>query len=107
MDQSIHMLNAVWFRKDGGIEKYMEYGAAVRPLLKKAGAEVGTNYVPEAALVGEWDPDMVFIVRYPSQAIFDAMFQSPEYEKIRHLREEALEKSLLISCKAFDWSIKF
>ena len=104
MDETIYMLNALWFKKDGGREKYMEYGAAVGPLLEAAGAEFKDWYSPEAAIVGEWDPDVFFVVRYPSQAAFEAMFQSPAYAKIMHLREEALEKSLLIRCKAFDWT---
>lgn len=103
MDEAIYMLNALWFKKDGGQEKYLEYGAAVRPLLAKAGAEIKDNYYPEASLIGDWDPDVFFLVRYPSQPAFENMIGSPEYQAIVHLREESIEKSLLIRCKPFDW----
>jgi uncharacterized protein (DUF1330 family) len=104
MDEPIFMLNALWFKKQGGKEKYLEYAAAVAPLLETVGGEAGSNYGPEAALIGNWDPDVFFVVRYPSQAAFESMVRSSAYAEIRHLREDALENSLLIRCKSFDWS---
>ncbi len=38
MTSPIFMLNALWFKPNGGKEKYAEYGAAVAPLLEKHGA---------------------------------------------------------------------
>ena len=103
MNEPIYMLNALWFKPDGGKEKYLEYGAAARPLLKEAGAEVMDNYAPEKSLIGDWDPDVFFLVKYPSQEAFESMIGSPAYQKILHLREEAIDNSLLIRCKPFDW----
>lgn len=105
MSESIYMLNALWFKEDGGKQKYLEYGAAARPLLQAAGAEVQSNYYPEAGLIGDWDPDVFFLVKYPSKEAFDTMANSPEYRAIVHLREAALEKSLLIRCRPFDWGL--
>jgi uncharacterized protein (DUF1330 family) len=104
MSEAIFMMNVLWFKKDGGLKKYMEYGAAVAPLLEAAGAEVKENYSPEESLIGDWDPDLFFVVRYPSKAAFESMVSSPEYAKIMHLREEALQNSLLVRCKHFEWS---
>lgn len=103
MNEAIYMLNALWFKENGGREKYLEYGAAIAPLLEKAGAEVNPNYYPEEEIIGEWDPDVFFLVKYPNKAAFDAMITSPAYKEIMHLREEALDKSLLIRCKPFEW----
>lgn len=103
MEDPIYMLNALWFKKDGGKEKYLQYGDAARPLLKKAGAEVQENYCPEKSIIGEWDPDVFFLVKYSSKQAFNAMVKSPEYQAIVHLREEAIDKSLLIRCKPFEW----
>lgn len=103
MSEPVYMLNALWLKKPDGAKKYQEYGRAATPLLKRAGAEVMTNYQPEASLIGEFNPDVFFMVRYPSQAAFEAMVASEEYQAILHLREDALENSLLIRCKPFDW----
>ncbi len=103
MDEPVYMLNALWFKAQGGKEKYQEYAAAAEPFLAEAGAKVCEKYTPDKQLIGEWNPDVFFVVRYPSKAAFAKMANSPEYEKILRLREEALEKSLLIRCKEFDW----
>ncbi|NWN90276.1 DUF1330 domain-containing protein [Marinobacter adhaerens] len=105
MEEPIYMLNALWLKEEGGKEKYLEYGAAANALLKKAGGEVQENYYPEKSIIGEWDPDVFFLVKYPSKAAFEAMVKSPEYQEILHLREDAIEKSLLIRCKPFDWGL--
>lgn len=33
-DEKVYMLNALWFKKDGGAEKYAEYAAAAGPSWK-------------------------------------------------------------------------
>lgn len=101
MASAIYMLNVLWFKADGGKEKYRDYGEAVAPLTAKAGAELVEGlYVPEESLIGEWDPDLIFFVKYPSKEAFDTMIKSPEYAKVAPLREAALEKSLLLRCNS-------
>jgi uncharacterized protein (DUF1330 family) len=56
------------------------------------------GFAPELALIGEWDPDLFFIVEWPSWEAFTKLPQNEGYMAIAHLREEALEKSLLIRC---------
>lgn len=101
MSTAIYMLNALWFKPEGGQEKYMEYGAAIAPLLQKYEAQVLENYQPEESLIGDWDPDLFFLVKYPSKQAFEAMISSHDYREIAHLREEALVKSLLVRCAPF------
>jgi uncharacterized protein (DUF1330 family) len=105
MNEPVYMLNALWLKKEGGEEKYLEYGAAAIPLLQKAGAEVKEYYHPEEGLIGEWDPDVFFLVKYPSREAFESMINSPAFQQVAQLREEAIEKSLLISCKALAWDL--
>lgn len=97
-DESIYMFNALWFKEDGGAEKYSQYGQAAGPLVRKHGGIGGKGeYVPEQALIGEFDADLVFMVEWPSMAAFTDLMEDPEYQAIRHLREEAIVDSLLIS----------
>tara|TARA_R110002072_G_C7549080_1_gene499045 strand:+ start:198 stop:518 length:321 start_codon:yes stop_codon:yes gene_type:complete len=105
MDEPIYMLNALWFKPDGGKEKYLEYAAAFAPLLKSIGGKVAKNFTPEETLIGEpgWDPDVFFVVMYPNQAALESMATGPGYEDIKHIREEALDKSLLIRCRPMQW----
>ncbi len=93
------MFNALWFRPDGGAERYGEYGAAVLPILADVGAELLYPFLRvERALEGGLDPDLVGFVRYPSWDAFNAMWQSDAYQAIGHLREEAITKAILTQC---------
>ena len=98
-EDAVYMLNALWLRPEGGEEAYRRYAAAVAPLLRKAGARVLPAYRPRETVIGHWDPDLFFLVEYPSWDAFQEMIRSPEYGEVRPLRQEALQKSLLIRCE--------
>ncbi len=89
------MLNLLSFKPDGGRERYEEYGAAVAPLLEKAGGRIVFFGEPATALLGEDSWDMVVLVEYPTRQAFLDMIGSSEYETIGHLRTEALAKGEL------------
>lgn len=94
-DVPVVMLNLLAFRPDGGRERYEEYGAAVTPLLEKAGGRVVFAGVPAAALLGEDSWDLVALVEYPSRQAFLDMVGSEAYQAIAHLRTEALTRGEL------------
>jgi uncharacterized protein (DUF1330 family) len=98
MSDKIYMLNALWFKPDGGAEKYAEYGAAAGPFVQALGGKMIDGYQPQQSLIGEWDPDLFFLVEWPNWESFTKLAADPGYQKIAHLREEALDKSLLIQC---------
>jgi uncharacterized protein (DUF1330 family) len=89
------MLNLLAFRPDGGRERYEEYGAAVAPLLEKAGGRIVFFGEPAAVLLGEDSWDMVVLVEYPTRQAFLDMIGSSEYQAIGHLRTEALTRGEL------------
>lgn len=89
------MLNLLRFKPEGGRERYEEYGAAVAPLLEKAGGQV--RFLGQSALPllggGPWD--LVLLVEYPTRQAFLDMIGSEEYQAIAHLRTEALAEGEL------------
>ena len=96
---AICMLNALWFKPDGGAQRYGEYGEAVMPILRDVGAEL--LFPPlsvEQPLEGDFDPDLIVLVRYPSSNAFDEMWRTEAYGKIGHLRTEAISKAVLTRC---------
>lgn len=98
-EDKIYMLNALWFKKHGGAQKYAEYAAGAAPFVAQRGGQLVESYAPEFALIGEWDPDLFFVVEWPSWDAFMQLPQEAGYQAIAHLREEALDKSLLIRCR--------
>lgn len=95
-DESFFMFNALWFKEDGGAAKYTEYLQAAGPFVAKHGGKSDASYVPEGAIIGEFDADLVFMVEWPNFQAFTNLVQDPEYQAISHLREEAIRDSLLI-----------
>jgi len=89
------MLNLLDFKPDGGAERYAEYGAAVQPLLERAGAKVLFAGESAGALIGPSGWDLVLLVEYPTRQAFLDMVTSPEYLEIAHLRIESLERGEL------------
>ncbi len=92
------MLNAVWFKQDGGEIRYREYMRSVAPLITEVGGRKLKSFVPDRELIGEFDADLLFFVEYPSWQAFKDVANSAEYHKFAYIREGALEKQLLIRC---------
>jgi len=90
------MLNLLRFA-DGGRARYDEYARAIQPFLAKVGGELVYGGDGATALVAEpgqaWDA--VLLVKYPSRAAFCAMVADPDYQRITHLRTEALREAVL------------
>jgi uncharacterized protein (DUF1330 family) len=90
------MLNLLRFA-GGGRERYAEYARAIAPFVAKVGAELVYGGDGSTALVAEagqaWDA--VLLVRYPSRAAFCVMVADPDYQRITHLRTEALSDAVL------------
>lgn len=98
----VTMLNLLEFDPDGGRERYAEYGAAVAPLLERAGARVVFAGEPGPVLLGDGSWDMVLLVEYPTRRAFLDMVGSQEYQAIAHLRTEALTRGELHPLSAVD-----
>ncbi len=91
----VTMLNLLRFKPEGGRKRYEEYGAAVAPLLERAGARVAFLGDSAPALLGKGEWDLVLLVEYPTRQAFLEMIGSSEYQAIAHLRTEALEEGEL------------
>lgn len=94
-DSAVTMLNLLEFVPDGGRERYAEYGAAVTPLLEKAGARVVFAGEASPVLLGDASWDLVLLVEYPNRRAFLEMIGSEAYQAIAHLRTEALSRGEL------------
>ena len=92
------MMNALWFKAEVGEQRYREYLKEVTPLIKEVGGRRLKSFVPDRELIGEFDADMIFFVEYPDWSAFKQFANSPKFHQIAYIREEAVEKSLLIRC---------
>ncbi|MEM8907706.1 MAG: DUF1330 domain-containing protein [Bacteroidota bacterium] len=106
-DQPITMVNILKFRamteagNETGEEAYQRYLKKASPLIEKAEAQVIWRGEVAQTVIGQptGQPDVIFIVRYPSVQHFMAMISSPEYQNISEDRSMALEYGGLIACR--------
>jgi len=98
-DEKVYMLNALWFKADGGRETYKEYVKLASPFIAAVGGKKIESYQPDKALIGEFDADLVFFVEYPSWTAFKEFVGNQDYQQNAvPIREKALANSLLIRC---------
>jgi uncharacterized protein (DUF1330 family) len=91
------MLNLLRFA-DGGRESYLAYAKALsETFLPRHGGQVLYAGDGSTSLVAEpgQDWDVVLLVQYPSRKRFSEMVADPEYQKVTHLRTEALVEAVL------------
>lgn len=90
------MLNLLRFKPEGR-PSYEAYSREIRPFLEQVGAELVYLGDCSTALVApeshRWDT--VLLVRYPSRRAFSEMVANPDYQRITHLRTEALSDAVL------------
>jgi uncharacterized protein (DUF1330 family) len=88
---------------EGGRDSYLDYYAAVQPILLSIGAQVlyaGECTLPLLAAGSEaWDA--VVIVRYPNRGAYVEMLADPSYQAIAHLRRAALREASMLPMD--DW----
>jgi len=98
----VFILIGVSFQPDGGAKRYQDYLQIVWPTALKYGCKKMVSYVPESFVTGELDADLVYIVRFPSQAKFDAFMSDPEFKNVFPSREDAVRNSFIVQCRRAD-----
>jgi uncharacterized protein (DUF1330 family) len=80
-DGPITIVGMLWFQPDGGEARYREYLEAAKPTMEKHLGRPFTSqgFKPIATLAGDLDPDFVAINEFPSEAVFMAAVQDPDY----------------------------
>ena len=91
------MLNLLQFKRDGGSRAYSKYSEAFQAVLERHGGRF--LYLGRGAevLVGDQSWDAVALVEYPSRKVFLAVIAMPEYAAMAKLREDGLERTVLMA----------
>ncbi len=96
------MINLLKFKTNNSLEKsqqlYHQYTRLASPLVDASGGSVMYLGLVRDVFIGR-DTDMwdeVLLVYYPSGKAFLQMIAMDEYQKANQLREEALEKCVLL-----------
>lgn len=84
-----------------GQEAYARYFKNAGPFVAKSGAKLVWKGRVHTSLIGNAgnQPQIIFLVEYPSVDHFMAMVTNPDYQKITADRSMALEYGGLIACQ--------
>lgn len=74
---------------------YDEYRHQVVPLIKRFGGRFLLRGGPVLHLEGEWKPQRLVLVEFPSMEALQAFYHSPEYAPMRALRQTASTGSVV------------
>ncbi len=75
---------------------YERYKAAARPLVEAAGGAYLTRDGNIDVIVGDWHPERVVIIKWPSREVMGRFMASNEYQPWKQLRESASTTKTLI-----------
>ncbi|MFC1658672.1 DUF1330 domain-containing protein [Candidatus Omnitrophota bacterium] len=76
---------------------YNEYSEKARPIVEKYNGRYLARGGKVTALSGEWKPNRIVLVEFPSAADLKRCFDSQEYKEIASLRERsAIGKSIMV-----------
>ncbi len=68
---------------------YAQYVEAVRPIVEAFGGRYLVRGGQAIALAGDWTPERVVVVEFPSLDRLRECLASPEYRRIASLREQS------------------
>ena len=106
-DTPLTMINILKFKKktgkgnETGRAAYTRYFKNVQPLVAQSKAKLIWKGAVASTVVGDStdQPDLIYLVEYPSVDHFIKLISNPEYQKISEDRTIALEYGGLIACK--------
>jgi len=106
-DIPLVMVNIIKFKSqiengnETGAVAYARYFKNVQAFVAKANAKLIWKGAVASTVIGDSqdEPDMIFLIEYPSVDHFLGMISDPEYQKVAKDRTIALEYGGLIACQ--------
>ena len=68
-------------------EKYEEYNAAAPPYVARHGGADGCRGGSTEVFVGDWNPERVVMLKFPSRENYEAFINDPGYKPWKEMRE--------------------
>jgi uncharacterized protein (DUF1330 family) len=75
---------------------YRQYIESATPIIQKYGGEYIVRSEQLHPLSGDWDIIRILLIRFDSMDKLQQCFQSDEYKKIAHLRENSIVSKAIV-----------
>jgi len=94
-----YILQAIWFRAPHGADRFREYLEGANPIAARYGARRVEGLLPVETIRGNFDPDYVTVIEWPSLQHYYDFLKDLHYQTIAPLREEAVAKAVVVNCR--------
>ena len=82
--------------KVNDLEMYGQYRDKVKPIVEKYGGKYVIRGGKVTVFFGEWDPERIVVIEFPSARHLKCCFSCPEYKEIAPLRERSTVSKLIM-----------
>lgn len=77
-------------------DAYEAYRTQARPMVEGSGGRYLARGGAHDVIEGDWNPNRVVVLEFPSRADFDKWYNSPEYQKIIGIRHANAETDMVV-----------
>ena len=81
---------------ESNVERYRGYIEKVKPIVESYGGRYIVRSEKIQHIVGEWKPDRVIVIEFPSAERISECFSSPEYKAVESDRSESVVTSGIV-----------
>lgn len=92
---------AIFDVKIHDMTKYQEFMAGVKPALEAAGGRYLARGGAHKIYEGDWQPDRIVLLEFPSVAAFEEFYNGPAYRSLKSIRD-ACSTGRLVSVEGLD-----
>lgn len=75
---------------------YTQYIEKVRPIVERHGGQYLARGGKITPIVGDWNPERIILIEFPSSEHVERWWASPEYKAIAGLRESATQARAIL-----------
>jgi uncharacterized protein (DUF1330 family) len=75
---------------------YEEYKAKAPAIVRRHGGEYVARGGKFVVLEGDWKPDRIAVLRFPDMASAQALYDDPEYQPLKALRQRVSRMDLVV-----------
>ncbi len=97
--EKAYILEAIWFRKGQGAQRYREYLESASPIASRYGARRVEALFSIEALRGDFEPDYVCVIEWPSIDTYYNFLKDMHYRTIAPIKEEAIARVVSLHCR--------
>ncbi len=92
----VYVIIDISVRTQAAKADYAQYVEKVRPIVEKYGGRYLARGGKITPVVGDWNPERVILIKFPSSDHVKQWWNSPEYKAIMSLRENSTTARAII-----------